>query len=129
VTAATVAPSARRAVGAQHGADTSKPAPQPAEGVAVAAPAATPAAPTAALALANKHTCLACHSVESKTVGPGFREVAKKYAAKSDAADYLAGKIKSGGSGVWGAILMPAQALAEPDVRAIARWLADGAKK
>ncbi len=129
VTAATVAPSARRAVGAQHGADTSKPAPQPADGVAVAAPAATPAAPTAALALANKHTCLACHGVESKIVGPSFREVAKKYAAKSDAADYLAGKIKSGGSGVWGAIPMPAQALAEPDARAIARWLADGAKK
>ena len=128
-----------RAVGAQHGADTSKPAPEPTAGLSVAA--AAPAAPTAALAkpvaegsaaalaLAQKHTCLACHGVESKIVGPSFREVAKKYAARPDAADYLAGKVKSGGSGVWGAIPMPAQALAEPDARAIARWLADGARK
>ncbi len=106
-----------RAVGAQHGADTSKGAPQKADGS------------TAALALAQKHTCLACHGVESKIVGPSFREVAKKYAARSDAADYLAGKILSGGSGVWGAIPMPAQALAGPDARAIAKWLADGARK
>ncbi len=106
-----------RAVGAQHGADTSKGAPQNADGSA------------AALALAQKHTCLACHGVESKLVGPSFREVAKKYAARSDAADYLAGKIVSGGSGVWGAIPMPAQALAGSDARAIAKWLADGARK
>jgi|WetSurMetagenome_2_1015567.scaffolds.fasta_scaffold26618_3 cytochrome c len=28
--------------------------------------------------LANKHGCLACHSVENKIVGPSYREVAKK---------------------------------------------------
>ena len=114
-----------RLVGAQHGADTTRPP-------GAAAPAATPAAkpePPAALALLNKNGCLACHTVDAKLVGPAFREIAKKYASQSDAAAYLAGKIRAGGSGVWGAIPMPAQTLAEADARAIAQWLAEGAKK
>ena len=43
--------------------------------------------------------------------------------------DYLTGKIKAGGSGVWGAIPMPAQTLAESDAKTIAAWLAAGASK
>ena len=48
---------------------------------------------------------------------------------RSDAADYLAGKVKVGGAGVWGAIPMPPQTLPDADAKAIAQWLADGAKK
>jgi len=127
-----------RAVGAQVGADTTRPAAAaPAGTVAPAAPparpAAAPAAPTgagaAAAALLNKHGCVACHGMETKLVGPGFREIAKKYAGRADAAAYLAGKIKSGGTGVWGAIPMPPQALPEPDAKAIAQWLSEGMKK
>ena len=69
---------------------------------------------------------MACHGVDKKIVGPGFNEVAKKHAGK---ADYLASKIKSGGSGVWGPIPMPAQALPEADARVIAAWIAAGAAK
>ena len=138
-----------RPVGAQRGADTSQPpaAPLPsatvqAGVVAVVAPAAVPSpelAPVTAkpaegggaaiMALAQKHTCTACHGVENKIVGPGFRDIAKKYAGRADAPAYLAAKVKAGGSGVWGAIPMPPQALGEGDAKAIAQWLADGAKK
>ena len=114
-----------RLVGAQHGADTTRPA-------GAAAPAAAPAAkpePPAALALLNKNGCIACHTVDAKLVGPALRDIAKKYAGQADAAGYLAGKIRAGGAGVWGAIPMPAQALPEADARAIAQWLAEGAKK
>jgi cytochrome c len=83
----------------------------------------------AALALAQKNNCLACHGVESKIVGPAFRDVAAKYSARADAQTYLAGKIKSGGQGIWGAIPMPAQTLSEADARQLAQWLAAGAKK
>ncbi|MBX3621144.1 MAG: c-type cytochrome [Rhizobacter sp.] len=83
----------------------------------------------AALALMNQHSCNACHGVDAKIVGPAFRDVAKKYAGRADGAAYLAGKIKSGGSGVWGAIPMPPQTLPDADVQTLARWLADGAKK
>ena len=83
----------------------------------------------AALALAQKHTCTACHGADTKIVGPGFKEMATKYAGRADAEAYLAGKIRAGGLGVWGAIPMPPQTLPEADLKAIAAWLAGGAKK
>jgi cytochrome c len=118
-----------RLVGAQRGADTTRPAGAPAAvAVAVVAPAAA-GGNAAAVALAGKHTCTACHGMDSKIVGPGFAEIAKKHAGRADAEAYLAGKIKSGGQGVWGAIPMPAQTLPEADARALAQWIAAGAKK
>ena len=108
-----------RSIGAQRGADTSVSA-----GVAAQV---RPAAATVA-ALTRQHTCTACHGVDTKMVGPSFREISSKYAGRSDAAAYLANKVKSGGAGVWGATPMPPQALDEADAKAIAQWLADGAK-
>jgi cytochrome c551/c552 len=91
-------------------------------------PAAAPAVNNnkAAIALLGKNACTGCHGMAQKLVGPGFAEIAKKHSGK---VDYLAGKIKSGGSGVWGNIPMPAQALSAADANTIATWLAAGAQK
>ncbi|HOF51713.1 MAG TPA: c-type cytochrome [Rhodoferax sp.] len=118
-----------RMIGPQRGADTTVPEGKaPAKVVESAKPAAASggADAKAAIALLTKHSCVACHGVDKKIVGPGFNEVAKKHA---DKADYLASKIKSGGSGVWGPIPMSAQALPEADARVIAAWIAAGAAK
>jgi cytochrome c551/c552 len=105
-------------------AQAAAPAPKPVE---AAKPAAAGGADSkAAIALLTKHTCVACHGMDKKIVGPGFTEIAKKHAGK---ADYLAGKIKAGGSGVWGPIPMPAQALPDADAKVIAAWIAAGAAK
>jgi cytochrome c len=123
-----------RLVGPQRGADTTRPplaagAPRPVVVAAAAAPAAVAADPAAAAqALARKHNCMACHGLDAKLVGPGLREVAKKYAGRADAADYLAQRIVAGGSGVWGPIPMPAQTLPAADAKALAAWLASGAR-
>jgi cytochrome c len=123
-----------RTVGAQHGADTTRPpAASPAEArirlsrstTTVAAP--TNAASATAATLTQKYTCVACHGVDSKIVGPAFRDIASKYGNRSDAVTYLAGKIQSGGSGLWGSVPMPAQPLTDADARTIAQWLATGA--
>ncbi len=118
-----------REVGAQRGADTRRTvAGKPA--VAAAATAATAAAPAAspgAAALAHKLGCSACHGIDSRIVGPSFREIAARHAGRGDAVGYLAGRIRSGGSGAWGPIPMPPQSAPEIDVRAIADWLARGA--
>ncbi len=120
-----------RLVGQQHGADTTRPEGKVAGAVAsaavppaVAKPAAKPADP--ALALLGRHNCTACHAQDRKVVGPSFQEIAKKHAGK---VDYLAGKIKSGGQGVWGAVPMPAQTAPDADIKTIANWLAGGAAK
>lgn len=131
-----------RLVGAQRGADTSKLAAAP--GQPVPAASATPAAAlvspakaapgpgvgnAAAIALTAKYSCTACHAMETKGVGPSFQDIAKKYSGGADAVQYLAGKIKTGGSGVWGSIPMPPQPLGADEAKAVAQWLAAGAKK
>jgi cytochrome c551/c552 len=110
-----------RPIGAQVGADTSKP-----EGKTAARPVTT-AAPVvanpdaAAKAMLTKHNCLACHGLNTKIVGPAFTDVSKKYNGN---VAYLLGKIRSGGQGVWGNIPMPAQTLPDADLKAIAEFLA-----
>ena len=134
-----------RLVGAQHGADTTKPEAKPGvvpakvtETVAALPQPAAQTKPTtpkaeasgvdskAAMALAQKYSCTACHGVDKKILGPSFQDISKKHAGK---ADYLAGKIKSGGSGVWGPIPMPAQSLSDAEAKTIGIWLAAGAGK
>lgn len=109
-----------RLVGAQRGVVTASPKGHNSMPVAAAG---TPEA----LALAQKHGCTACHGVDSRIVGPGFREVASRHAKRADVETYLAGKIKAGGAGDWGSIPMPPQQLPEKDARLIAQWLATGA--
>jgi S-disulfanyl-L-cysteine oxidoreductase SoxD len=77
--------------------------------------------------LAQQHACMACHGVANKLVGPSLVDVHKKYKDARDVVALLASKIKAGGSGVWGAIPMPAQAhLPDADIRAMAEWIAKG---
>jgi cytochrome c len=111
-----------RLVGAQRGADT-----RTAGANAATAAAAAPAAPAdaGALALLQKNNCTACHAAGQRIVGPSWAEVAKRHAGK---ADYLAGKIRGGSSGVWGNVPMPPQPLDEAGARQIADWLAGGAR-
>ena len=129
-----------RLVGAQHGADTTRTESKAPVSGAATAPAAAKAADTpkpaaapvggadnkAAQALAQKNNCMACHAIDKKLIGPSFADIAKKHAGK---VDYLAGKIRSGSSGVWGPIPMPAQSLGEADAKVIAAWLAAGTAK
>ncbi|MBP8285500.1 MAG: c-type cytochrome [Rhodoferax sp.] len=81
---------------------------------------------TSALAdadLAKKKNCLACHAVDNKVVGPGYKEIAKKYAGQ-DASGKLAGKIRQGGAGVWGVVPMPANPqVNEAEAKQLASWI------
>jgi S-disulfanyl-L-cysteine oxidoreductase SoxD len=121
-----------RALGPYRGADTSKPAPV---GPLAAARAALrdaqhsePVAKTNAAKLIEKHVCTACHGIEQEIVGPAFRDVARKYQGQQGASQFLLWKIRNGGSGVWGAVPMPAQPqAAEGDLQAIVDWLLSGA--
>jgi cytochrome c len=122
-----------RLVGAQRGADTTRPERKvgtPAEADAPAK-AVAPKAEGASenkqpMALMQKYICTTCHAVDRKIVGPAFQDIAKKYPGQLD---YITKKIQSGGSGVWGPIPMPAQKLSEAEARAIATWIAAGANK
>lgn len=79
---------------------------------------------SASQALATEKNCMSCHAVERKLVGPGFKEVAKKYADKPDAVAVLAKKIRAGGVGVWGPVPMPANnQVNEAEATKLAQWI------
>jgi cytochrome c len=122
-----------RVIGPVRGVDTTKP---PAKSLgSVAAAAAAPVKVAAASPAGNVNTllaansCTACHGMKNKIVGPGFNEIAAKHKGKANLEAYLVDKIKNGGSGVYGAIPMPAQPqVKDADAKAMAAWIAAGAK-
>ena len=91
----------------------------------MAVAAATVAAPAFAdQALATAKNCMACHAMDKKLVGPSYKDVAAKYASDKAAVDKLAGKIMKGGSGIWGAVPMPANAqVNEAEAKTLAAWV------
>ncbi len=93
--------------------------------LAAAAVAAVFAAPAQAdEALAKKHQCLACHQLDKKSVGPSYKDIAKKYKGQADAVAKLSEKVKKGGSGVWGPIPMaPNPAVPDADIRKLVEWV------
>jgi cytochrome c len=74
--------------------------------------------------LAQQRTCMACHAVDRKLVGPSYKDVAAKYAGQPGAANVLAEKIVKGGVGVWGAVPMPANPkVSAAEARQLANWI------
>jgi cytochrome c len=105
----------------------------PAAAAPASAPAAAPAPQQAAQAapagasgeqLLQKNGCIACHAVDKKLVGPGYKEVAAKYAGDKDALDKLTKKVKAGGAGAWGQIAMPPHPqVSDADVQAMVKYV------
>ncbi len=89
--------------------------------------AASALASNAALAnadLAKAKNCVACHAVDKKVVGPGYKEVAAKYAGQKDAEDKLVQKVLKGGGGVWGQLPMPANTqVSDAEARTLVKWI------
>lgn len=76
-------------------------------------------------ALMKKFGCVACHSVDKKGVGPAMKDIAAKYASDKTATDKLAAKVLAGGSGVWGAMPMPAHKgrVSDAEAKAMVQWV------
>ena len=74
--------------------------------------------------LIGESDCLSCHKVNARAIGPSFLEVAKRYKNDKGATNYIAKKIISGGSGVWGDLSMSAHPLfSEVDARRMADYI------
>ena len=77
------------------------------------------------LGLIAKSDCLTCHKIDEPFTGPSYRDVANKYASMPDTiVSHLAGKIITGGSGVWGPALMtPHPTVSKEDAEAMVRYI------
>lgn len=67
-------------------------------------------------AMAKADGCLNCHAVDSKKVGPSFKDVAAKYKGKADAEQMLVTKISSGKG-------HPATKASPADLKSIVQWV------
>ena len=79
---------------------------------------------TAAMELAQKSGCLACHAIDKQLVGPAWKDVGKKYVADPAAAEQLAVKVKKGTKGAWGAVPMPPNpTVKDADIKAMVEFI------
>lgn len=95
----------------------------PADNSMVKAGAAEAAASKGA-ALIEQKDCKTCHKVDTKLVGPGYKEVAAKYEATDANIDMLVDKVISGGSGHWGEVAMlPHADLPKEDAKEMVKYI------
>jgi cytochrome c len=77
-------------------------------------------------AIVKKARCVACHTVDSKRVGPAYKDVAAKYRGDNSAPGKLFDKIRHGGSGAWGDVPMiphGADKISDDDLKAAVKWI------
>jgi cytochrome c551/c552 len=85
-------------------------------------------------ALTQSMDCKTCHKELEASIGPNYTDIAQKYKKQRDAIAYLKKKIVSGGTGVWGEVMMPAHPdISSEEARQIAMYItslaANGIKK
>jgi len=92
--------------------------------VGVAAAALFSSAAMANADLAKAKNCMACHAIDSKLVGPAYKDVAAKYAGQKDAEAKLVQSVVKGSSGKWGSTPMPANAqVSEAEAQTLVKWI------
>ena len=74
--------------------------------------------------LAQSNGCMTCHQLDKKILGPAFKEVAAKYRGNAGAEAMLVKKVKDGGKGAWGDMVMPPNAhVKDADITALVKWI------
>jgi cytochrome c551/c552 len=78
--------------------------------------------PLTAAEIIEKSACLGCHHEGNTMNVPTWLDVARKYKASKEGAEFLASKIPHGGSGSWGKMEMPPYAdLSREEVRVVVK--------
>jgi cytochrome c len=87
-------------------------------------PAKAASGPLPGEKLVKESDCTSCHAVDHKVVGPAFMDVAKRYAGQPGVVEKLSEKIRSGGSGTWGAVPMtPHPDFTDAQLKQIVTWV------
>ncbi|OGS93624.1 MAG: cytochrome C [Gallionellales bacterium GWA2_59_43] len=76
-------------------------------------------------AVFKKSSCVSCHQLDKKSVGPSLKDVSAKYAGDKGAQAKLETKVRSGGSGSFGTMPMPAtpKTVADADIKTMVAWI------
>lgn len=77
-------------------------------------------------ALMEHSGCLSCHRVDTKLIGPAFKDVAARYRKTPEVIDTLLQKIREGGEGVWGDVPMSSNSIekvSDENLKLIVLWI------
>ena len=74
-------------------------------------------------------SCMGCHGIEQKKIGPSWIDVSKKFAGNPKEIQILTNRIHKGGSGTWGSIPMPGNMATDKQSAEIAKLIAALYKK
>ena len=75
------------------------------------------------LAAIRTSNCLNCHAFETKVIGPGFNEIAKRYPSNPKNIGLLEKRIREGSIGVWGKVAMPTHPeLTNEQIESMVKW-------
>jgi cytochrome c len=83
---------------------------------AVAAGLAAAVAASASEDLAKSSGCMTCHAVDTKKMGPSFKDIAAKYKGKADAQATLVANLRAGKG-------HPAVKSSEADTATLVKWI------
>ena len=76
------------------------------------------------LAAIRTSNCFNCHAFESKVIGPGFSEIAKRYQPSAQNFALLEKRIREGSTGVWGKVAMPTHPeLSAGQIQSMVKWI------
>ena len=83
---------------------------------------AADASPAAQLAKARN--CMTCHQVDSKILGPAFKDIAARYRGKSESEALLVQRVMHGSRDIWSATPMPSNnQVTEEEARTLVKWI------
>ncbi|CAG4921308.1 c-type cytochrome [Paraburkholderia saeva] len=71
----------------------------------------------------SEETCRACHTLDTKKIGPPFRAIAERYGNDADAVAKLKKSMMEGSTGKWGTAQMPPNAISAADADRFAHWI------
>ncbi len=91
-------------------------------------PAVTPPVPESvidpAVEIMERSDCNVCHNPDYHTIGPSFRQIARRYKTTDKNIELLAQKIIAGGAGAWGDVMMsPHPEMPPEDARRLAAYV------
>ena len=76
----------------------------------------------------KQNTCLACHRIDKKLLGPSFQSIYEAAPASPERADLLKTHIRRGSQGIWGPVAMPPNnKISNADIETIVHWILSGA--
>lgn len=78
--------------------------------------------------LAQESGCLECHGLDSKNIGPAFKDIAAKYNNNPEAPSLLVKLVKNGGKGNWADsndVPMPPYSprLSDTEINQLVNWI------